>query len=201
MPGYRWSQPEIDYLHDLAGDYSLTWIHTDYNRWAKRHGFPQRTKVALQKAIWAKLNLSTVPCGEWLSTWDIGKLTDRCQDAIWLWIRHGYIDRQHTRYDGNGYIINRRGLRQLARERPDLLKHLSRERLFTLLEDDTVVDHVLSAPCQARRTTVAVRCVETGETFRSIKSAARANRVQPNTIRMAIIRKGTAKGRHWQEVA
>ena len=201
MPGYRWTQPDIDYLADLVGDYSLTWIHKDFNRWAARNNRPQRTKTAIQKAIWHHLNQSTVPCGEWLSTWDVGKLTDRCQEAVWLWIHKGIICRDHTRYDGNGYLICRRGLRQLARDRPDLLKHLSRDRLFELLEDETVVDHVLSATCQPRRLTVPVRCIETGETFRSVKAAARAINCYPNTVKMAIIRGGTAKGYHFQEAA
>lgn len=201
MPGYRWTQPDIDYLSDLVGDYSLTWIHRDFNRWAARNNRPQRSKVAIQKAIWFKLRQSTVPCGEWLSTWDVGKLTDRCQEAIWLWIDKGYICRDHRRYDGNGYLICRRGLRQLARDRPDLLKHLSQERLFQLLEDETVVQHVLNAPCQPRRLTVPVRCLETGETFRSVKAAARAINCYPNTVKMAIIRGGTAKGYHFQEAA
>lgn len=198
---FKWQPAELDYLRDLVGDYPLSWIVKDYNRWAERNGRPTRTKQSIQKAILLKLNHTTVPCGEWLSTYDVGKLVGRSQDAIYIWIKREWICRDHRRYDGNGYLICRRGLRQLARDRPDLLKHLNREQLFNLLEDESVVEHVVDAPVAARRRTVPVRCLETDQIFCSMRSAATLLGLPHDSVRMAIINNGTAKGYHFQEAA
>lgn len=202
MPGnFRWTQPELDYLQDLAGDYPLSWIVKDYNRWAARNGYTPRTKTAIKKAICIKLQQSTVPFGEWISTADVAKMVGRAQKTVREWVAFEFICRDHRRYDGNGYLICRRGLRQLARDRPYLLKHLNREQLFHLLEDEDVVDLVLESPIQQRRLIVPVRCVETQTTFPSISAAANAFDVHPTSLRMSIVRRGTCRGLHFQEAA
>jgi hypothetical protein len=200
MAGFRWQPEEIAFVQDLAGDVPVGMLTRSFNIWAKGRGRPTRSRGAIQRQIWKNCgNISTIPAGEWLTTQDIGRAVDRCQEAVLRWAKLGYFHCDHVRKEGYGWFISRVGLRRLAKRRPQLFRHLDRERLYDLLEDVDVVDHVLTADCPKLRKLAPVRCIETGETYRSIRAAAIALGCRPNTIVMAVKRRGTAKGYRFEE--
>jgi hypothetical protein len=200
MPGYHWQPEEIEFVRELAGEVPMNVLTHQFNSWAEDRGRPIRSRGAIQRQIWKRCgNISSIPEGEWLTTHDIGRAVDRCQEAVLRWAKLGHIHRQHVRKEGYGWFISRRGLRQIARSRPQLFQHLNRERLYSLLEDLEVVEHVLTADCRKLRRFAPVRCIETGETYRSIRAAANSLGCRPNTVAMALKRRGTAKGFRFEE--
>ena len=197
MSGYRWSQPEINYLSDLAGEFPIAYVHKDYNRWAAANGHPERSIHAIKRAIVRFFNVSTVPEGEWLGTDSIGRAINRTEDAIARWVKLRRVHRDQVRRTGYGFFISRRGLRDLARRHPDYFNHCTHSQLFALLEDLDTVEYVLAAPPSVHRPRPII-CPDTGSSYPSMGAAAKAIGCYPNTIRMALLRGGTAKGLRFQ---
>jgi len=180
----RWSQASTDYLKELAGDYPLHAIHRYFNLWAKEHGEPPRTFTAIELRM-RVLQLSIDPEGIFLSLSQIARMIGRSRSALYLWVKWEWIaptDLLIRRTAGrrNHIWVHRRAIVKLARRRPEVFSGADRFDLYSLLEDEDLVDSVIQASRNHKRVKRAVIC--NGRRFPSVRAAALYSGVDHTTV-------------------
>lgn len=170
-----WSEAELAYLLELAGDVPGPTLFRAYNAWAKAHGFPPRSQRAL--AVKAhKCGISLRPTGSWLTTGGIATCLALPPSTVESWIVR-YPDLPRRRMGKRKVnFIERRQLRAWAQRHPHLLGGLERYRLTMLLEDEDLARDILerfpARPTGLETTALPVRCLDDGRQWPSIKAAA-----------------------------
>jgi hypothetical protein len=86
---------------------------------------------------------------------------------------------------GAFWYIERRALRRLAREMPQVLGGYGADALFLLLEDRDLAEEVCRQ-CPGFWGDKRIRCIETGRVYQSCSEAAEALHVDYTTISLAI---------------
>lgn len=190
----RWSQAELDALVQLAIDVPTDRIPAAYLKWAAAEGFPMRSHAAVR----SRLNRSRVidkASGDWVSAGYICRVLGVGKDTTQRWTnRYGIPCHQDGRR--RRYFL-RSDLRRVARERPEIFGGIAADRLFLLLEDRKLADHIAAHFTRRGRDPRPVRAVETGWRYPSIGAAAARVHVARQAIQYAIRTGGTAAGHHW----
>lgn len=200
MNGVPWSDDEANRLTELFGDIPSPRVPDAYNRWASDNGYVTRTAAA----IWEKahrIGCSSRQVGEWLTISDIARILAVDTNRIERWRRQfRAILRPYAPFNGprGSVYISRTNLRALARRHPDQMGGLDADRLFMLIEDRDLADHVATFPLRRGGPRRPVRCIDTGETFPTIAAAARAVGLDKQCICQALARGWRAAGRRWE---
>mgnify|MGYP001810016616 CR=1 FL=1 len=152
---------------------------------------------------------SVIAFGEYISARNVSLVLSTKKNAVVRcvarWIKTGELP--HIKTGPKSYVL-RKGLAKLAMEKPGFFCHLERMDLVMLLDSEKAADAVLNSgaiPQLPYRREHRVKCVETGVVYPSIKEAAKAIYVYPNSIWAALKRsekgkEGTAAGYHWVRV-
>lgn len=192
MSNKYWTAPETEMLLGLAGDVPSAMIPQLYNCWAHKNGFPSRSPNALRQRI-EKLHASTRAVGTWLTTGGIAKILEISSSTVEGWARY-YKDMPRKRYGKHRTrkvnYFSRVELRRWAKKHMQLFGGIERSRLIMLLEDESLVDQIVAKyPRRCNGLIInsrAVRCVETGETWPSVRAAAAALFVSRESVARSI---------------
>jgi hypothetical protein len=193
----RWTQAEIEHLESIAGDSPSPALPTAYNAWAEANGYQPRT----MQAIWALARSRGIGLkaeGQYVSTTWISSLLGVPVQTITSWIDYGHL----RTYEGlaRSYVL-RSSIRTLAKKRPHLFAGFGREKLFLLLEDEKLANHLAENYPRNNHRHRGVRAIEAGKVYRSLRLAAKAHSVSHTAIARAIHAKRDFAGFHWEYVA
>jgi hypothetical protein len=183
----RWTNAEINRLHEAAGDLPRRQLVRTFNQWAKAHGYPERSA----KAIFVKANvmgLSLAAVGESITTGGIAKILEINDTTVQGWmIRHPDLPRRKIK---GYYYIKRRELMRWAMQHPHLLGGLKWSNLVQLFESEDFADYICenfpNRPAGLEATARPVRCITTNEIYPSLSAAARATHMTYQAISLGI---------------
>jgi hypothetical protein len=160
----RWTQPELEWLEQLAGDVPFPTLLRSMHYKATAEGWPRRTDKAIVMRMRRSRQFCRARTGEWTTTYGAGEILGCPGTRVEAWLRRKPIakilDPQTT---GGTRYINRRSWRRLAKQMPRAAEQHPR-------------------PMGDWR----VRCVETGQVFSSCGAAARELHVTQACISLAI---------------
>jgi hypothetical protein len=195
-----WTPEELASLEAIAGyAYTPRLIET-YNRWAKRNGFPARTRASILNAC-SRNKISRRPEGFFLTSGKIAEILGVTIDIPQRWAERGYIPTIHSGRKHDPRYFKRPDLVKLARRQPDLFGGMERDRLFALLEDADLADLIADRFPRRKGSGTPVQAIESGRIFPSVKAAARALHVTPQGIHSAMRINGTCAGFSWRRVS
>lgn len=185
LPPY--TKAEDAYLQEIAGDLPRCSLVRAFNRWAVKHGYSKRSHHSINSRI-RDLAIDTSPYGTWLTLKSAAELIGVSKSAVRNWICAHDLP---CRRSGSKHYLHRGALVDLARRKPRLFGGLERSGLFALLEDEELVDHILTHYPRRYRggKPHRVRCVQTGAVYPSVEAAATAHYVSPShMLRVAVSR-------------
>lgn len=182
----RWTQPELEWLEQLAGDVPFPTLLRSMHYKATAEGWPRRTDKAIVMRMRRSRQFCRARTGEWTTTYGAGEILGCPGTRVEAWLRRKPIARiLDPQTTGGTRYINRRSWRRLAKQMPRVLGGFSSDALFLLLEDRDLADAVAQQhprPMGDWR----VRCVETGKVYSSCGAAARELHVTQACISLAI---------------
>jgi hypothetical protein len=182
----RWTQPELEWLEQLAGDVPFPILLRSMKYKATAEGWPPRTPKAIVMRMRRSRHHGRARTGEWTTTYGAGELLGCPGTRVHAWLRRPGITKiLEPEWTGPIRYISRRSWRRLAREMPRVLGGFSSDALFLLLEDRDLADAIAEQhprPMGDWR----VRCIETGQVFSSCGAAARELHVTQSCISLAI---------------
>ena len=198
MNGIGWSEQELDMLLTLLGELPPELLISEYNRWAKRHGFVIRTPTSIRGKIY-RMGLKTMPDGEYITATMAASLLGCGHDVIASWVRRGWLRGLKIGSKKNSKVwIRRSDLRALAKRKPEYFNGRSYQGLIYLLEDEDLVDKITSTKwqrCYGRPRPVVM--LSTGRRFGSMKAAAQAIGVGQSTLRESVVNGWMCAGSRW----
>lgn len=199
-----WSEPELAYLLELAGDLPGPSVLRTYNTWAKANGYSPRSRRALVVKV-HKCGMSLRPTGSWLTTGGIAKCLALPASTVESWIvRYPDLPRQRMGKRKVNFI-ERRQLRSWAQRHPHLLGGLERYRLTMLLEDENLARDILerfpTRPAGLEATALPVRCLDDGRQWPSIKAAAAELYITHSALWLGIKQRRPVIGLNFELVA
>lgn len=191
----RWTEAEMNQLHEMAGDLPRHQLAATYKHWAKLNGYPSRSS----KAIFVKayvMGLSLAAIGESLTTGGIAKILEINDTTVQGWmVRHPDLPRRKIK---GYYYIKRRDLAKWALEHPHLFGGLNHANLMQLFESEDIADYILNnypnRPVGLEATARPIRCITTNQLFPSLSAAARATHMTYQAISLSIRQQREACG-------
>jgi len=200
MKPRMWSQAEFNHLDTLAGNVPTVLLIRYYNSWAKRNGYPRRTKQAIECKL-IRHGISSEAIGDWLTTGHIAAVLGSSYDTPQRWITRGWLPAFKASRHNAFHYIRRADVIDLARRRPELFGGVVVEQLAGLLEDHELAERIAREFPHRIWRRRPVRCRETGKVYPSMKAAADANFLVRQSITYALQSGGTAAGFHWELVS
>ena len=197
-----WTKEEELELEALAGDYPWSMVVKRHNQWSLSKGRAPRTSGALARRS-NVMGAGRVPEGEWLTIGAVSNILGIDREKPRRWIRSGKIQakRECTKAPSPHYV-SRQSLRDWAKRDPAFFRPYARDALVLLFDSERIADQVYKhPPINARAHKRPVRCVETGEIFNSLTTAALANHVTISRIQAIVNTHETVGGRHFVDVA
>lgn len=204
----QWAADELELLERLAGNIPVPMLEQTFHAWAGRHGRPKRSRSAILYQGYAR-GLSFELVGDWITIEYVCKVLG-CSPGVpehWIWSEWLRVWRPKVvsgrRSTRRKPYFRREWVREMVRERPELLAEYGNEQLLTLLEDGELVKWMIGLRLRRPRAVapIPVRCVESGEVYRSMRAASRSMRVQHRDIRYAVDRGVRVCGYHWEVAA
>jgi hypothetical protein len=181
-----WLPAEGEFLDRLAGDVPFPELVARFQKHGKRQGWPLRSEKAIAERLRRTGQRGSARCGAVMTTGGAADLLGCGSTRIDAWLRRAKIrEILQPRWAGKVRYIERRAWRRLAREMPQVLGGFPAGRLFLLLEDRKLAD-AIAARYARPLGDWRVRCVETGEVYRSCGAAAAAHHVTQACISLAI---------------
>jgi hypothetical protein len=197
-----WTKEEEMELEALAGDYPWSMVVERHNQWSLSKGRLPRSSLALARRS-NVMGAGRVPEGEWLTIGAVSTIHGIDREKPRRWIRSGKIQakRECTKAPSPHYV-SRQSLRDWAKRDPAFFRPYARDALVLLFDSERIADQVYKhPPINARAHKRPVRCVETGEIFNSLTTAALANHVTISRIQAIVNTHETVGGRHFVDVA
>lgn len=194
----HWTAAEFEKLETLAGELPTEMIHQEYNKWAKRNGYPTRR----HKAILLKLRntgISFEPVGEWITCKYIAGVLGVEEMTPRRWIRSELVKPYRSRAAGR-VCIRRADLVDLARKMPQVFGGIEESRLYMLLEDEQLARQIAKDFPRKRLAKRPIQNIETGVVYKSVGDAANEYFVRQQSIHSAIKTGGTCANFHWRYV-
>jgi len=182
----RWTPAEADYLDRLAGDVPFPILVERFQRQAERQGWPSRSASAIQQRLVRTRQSGKARIGECLTSGGIAEILGCSHSRVNAWLKRPKVcDVIKPRKVGAFWYVERRALRRLAREMPQVLGGFGVDALFQLLEDRELAEEVCRQ-CPGFWGDKRIRCIETGRVWPSCSAAAEALHVDYTTISLAI---------------
>lgn len=198
MNGNPWTQPEIDYLLELAGDHPFPMLCRMYNRMAGNQGWPLRKPQGIRSAVY-RYGGTTYAVGEWITVTQACHMLGGSNRLVDYWIEKGWIPcRSFTKSAKCYRYISRSDLRRLARERPHVFGGIDKATLNEVLCDERLAEHIAANHPRRHSIPAPVIQVETVRRFPSIKAAARATYVTHQALQYALRTQKPIAGFHWK---
>lgn len=199
MNGIEWSREEKAQLEELAGNVLPRRIYDAYSRWAKKNGYPVRTRSAIASAI-SRRRISRKAEGEWVTTSYVASVLEVSIDAPQRWIEKGLIESYRNPGQKTRWYLRRSDIVGFAKRHPELLGGIGAEKLFMLLENQDLADSIAERFPKKRGSGKMVQAVESGRIYESVSAAAREVFATHQGIQSAIRTGGRCAGYHWKRI-
>jgi hypothetical protein len=196
--GTVWSKEEELELERLAGDYPWRIVFERYNAWAEENGYVQRTDMALQRRA-NIIGAQRRAQGEWITIGTVSAILGIDREKPRRWLKWGKIRSYRcTDRKPSPHYVSRRSLQEWAKREPEFFRVYPWDALVLLFDNEHAANMVYEHPPVVPKTrTRAVRCVETGQVYRSVTEAARRNYVSTSRLQAIMNTHETAMGRHF----
>lgn len=199
LNGIEWSQEERAALEAIAGNVLPRRIYDAYSRWAKKNGYPYRTRYAITSAL-SRRKISRIAEGDWVSSSYIASVLGISIDVPQRWAERNLIESYKNSGRTSRRYFRRSDLVGFAKRNPELLGGISSERLFTLLEDENLAELIARNFPKRRGSGTMVLAVESGQVYESVSAAAREVFATHQGIQSAMRTGGTCAGYHWKRI-
>jgi len=194
-----WDQREIQLLKELAESMPLEILVRTFTVQNTQQGFSERSTHSIKNKL-SHLGYLFEPKYKYLSTHDLAKILGVHRNMIKYWTARGLRGTKNRAIAGSPQYFTPENLRKFAREHMAYFGGFKRINLFFALEDEELVNEILTkypkryVPIsQPKR----VRCVETGQVYSSQTAAARAVHVTTTAVSRAIRKGHRAGGYHF----
>ena len=194
-----WDQREIQLLKELAESMPLEILVRTFNIQNTGQGFKERSAHSIKNKL-SHLGYLFEPTYKYLSTHDLAKALGVHKNIIKYWIARGLRGTKNRAVVGSPQYFTPENVRKFARDHMAYFGGFKRINLFFVLEDQELVDEILTKypkryvpTCQPKR----VRCIETGQVYPSQTAAARAVHVTTTAVSRAIRKGHRAGGYHF----
>lgn len=170
-----------------------------FNNLAVKHNRPTRTR----NAIFLKCNdlkLSVYPLYSTLTTDRIVSALGIDENKIYRWISKGLKTTRGSRKNAARHYIAIKDLRKFAHSYPEEFAGVNWDELFMLIEDKDLVDQIKQQHPKRVFGPMRVRCVETGQVFRSQAAAAKHFYLYRSALYKAVKFGKAVGGYHFQRV-
>lgn len=195
--GQEWKPEEIELLENLAGSAPMPDIIKRLRNLEKRNGWNKRTPIAIQVKL-KRLGLRQTCEENNFTLSELARTLKVPRDRVELWLeRHGLPYRRVLR---NKFSIQQSPFRKWAALHIHLLAGVDPDGLKWLTNWKNA-EAIASAPLPRHGRATPIRRLDTGETYRSIKEAARQCFLHPSSSRRALdAPEYRAGGSEWETV-
>ena len=186
MNGNKWTFEEVQQLELIGDQYPLEMTIKKYQRWARAKNQPSRTGKSIHIKL-SRLNIcytKRVASGDLLSTGDVADILGFSTSRM-VYVVDKNTDILCPVWAGRRRYASRANWRQLAIERPTIFGACSANKLFILLEDRSLAEHI-SRSYRFRIRDYRIRCVESQRVWKTATAAARELFISPAALRLAI---------------
>lgn len=197
-----WDEREIQLLKELAESMPLEILVRTFNNQNIDQGYEERSTHSIKNKL-NHLGYLFEPSYKYLSTHDLAKALGVHKNIIKYWIARGLRGTKNRAVKGSPQYFTPENVRKFARSHMAYFGGFKRINLFFVLEDEELVDEILTQypkryvpTCQPKR----VRCVETGQIYPSQTAAARAIFVTTTAVSRAIRKGHRAGGYHFVRI-
>jgi hypothetical protein len=168
---------ELNFLHEVAENYSFTYLYKKYKAVATLQGWAIRSKCSIQAKL-QKLGYSLKPSSNLLSISVVALMLNFKRGRVRHWTdEYGLEFVRGRNVNRSPIYVSRLELRRFARRKPHCFAGASRENLYMLLEDEDLADYISQHHKKPNKGSwQKVKCIETGQVFESITEAAKLNR-------------------------
>ena len=195
----RWTKGEIDIIEQLSTSMPPKRLYLTYCRMAADRGFPKRSEPSFR----CKLRLMGIPLMpelDWYTLIRLAEIFGTTRHVVYKLVKRGLKAERESNHSNQPWFISRTELKRFARKHPELFRHFDADGLFVALEDRKLVELILAQPKiqpPNRYNPTPVKCVETGQIYKSYRAAARAVFVDGSAVHAAAKRGHRAGGYHW----
>ena len=186
MKANKWSFAEIKQLELIGDQYPLKITIQKYQTWARLRRQPPRTARSIHGKL-SKLGIcysKRIASGELLSTRDVADILGFSTDRM-VYVVDKNTDILCPVWAGRRRYANRANWRQLAMERPRIFGGCTANKLFVLLEDRDLAEHI-SKNYRFRLGDYRIQCLETKQIWANACAAARDLFISPSALTLAI---------------
>ena len=186
MNGNKWTFEEVRQLELIGDQYPLEITIKKYQRWARLKNQPLRTGKSIHIKL-SRLGIcysKRVASGDLLSTGDAADILEFSVSRM-VSIVDKNADILLPVWAGRRRYASRANWRQLAMERPKLFGACSASKLFILLEDKELAEHI-SRSYRFRIRDYRIQCLETKRIWANARAAARDLFISPSALTLAI---------------
>lgn len=192
-----WQPAEEALLEEYCGVRPVREVVRMVQRLNKKQGWPIRSSTAIKVKI-KRMGLSRVCVVDNFTPSELARIFSVPRDRVEMWVESKGCP--YRKVDGYKGAIRLSSFQKWAAQHPDLLAEIDQDALFYILDDASLVKHISGLSLPAIGRPQAVRRLDTGETFKSVRNAAKKSYVHPKNIREAIRRDGTSAGTKWEYV-
>lgn len=180
-----WTEPEVQFLNDHGEFLPLAILIRRFQAHASAEGWPPRTAKAIHlKLLKLGCPTSRIRADDLMSPGAVAAILGCSAGRVIHWIVVNTALLRPT-WGGRRRYVSRESWRRLARQKPEVLGGFGADRLFELLEDRELAEAVAAAYPRRLRD-YRIRCVQTGQVWRSAPHAAAELFVSPSVIRDAV---------------
>lgn len=195
---HPWQESELALLEKLAGQVPFPDIVQRLQNLDRRRGWPIRTENAVETQmkrmkLGFRCTLDNFTCIELARILNVGANRVR-----YTWKRrHGLPVRRIAQ---NQNAISLKEFRVWAANNPQCLAGIDRDCLLWVLDDPGLADYCSQLPVAGQGKSKRVRRLDTGEEYPTLREAAKAIYVAPNSLREALKYQRACAGICWEVI-
>ena len=178
-----WTAEEVDELKCVANFGPLNFVAERYNQWASTNGYQKRSQNAIAQKLY-KMGFRQESLYEYICLSLLARRLGISPHTVIRWPRIGLKTVSRLRRKKKVYTCDRHVLR-FARERPQSFGGIPYSKLFSVLGDEALCEHIAKnypdrpTVCHPKRRVV---CLNNNVIYPSMRKAADDNHVSVSSV-------------------